>query len=56
MGIKPIVKNIEKYKGAIFDLDGTLLDSMYVWDNLCRDWLSSKKKAPLQIWKTTSRL
>ncbi|HPE95483.1 MAG TPA: HAD family phosphatase [Bacillota bacterium] len=22
-----------KYKGAIFDLDGTLLDSMYVWDN-----------------------
>ena len=21
-----------KFKGAIFDLDGTLVDSMYIWD------------------------
>jgi HAD superfamily hydrolase (TIGR01509 family) len=30
-----------KYTGAIFDLDGTLLDSMPVWTNLGRDYLIS---------------
>ena len=28
-----------KYKGIIFDLDGTLLDSMCVWENVDRDFL-----------------
>ncbi|MBR2427120.1 MAG: HAD family phosphatase [Lentisphaeria bacterium] len=27
------------YKAAIFDLDGTLLDSMSIWDNLCGKFL-----------------
>ncbi|UOO38535.1 HAD family phosphatase [Oscillospiraceae bacterium CM] len=29
------------YKGAIFDMDGTLLDSMVVWDNVAADYLQS---------------
>lgn len=28
-----------KFKAAIFDLDGTLLDSMGIWSNLCREFL-----------------
>ena len=28
-------------KGAIFDLDGTLLDSMFIWDSLPNDYLES---------------
>ncbi|MGN0612785.1 MAG: HAD family hydrolase [Porcipelethomonas sp.] len=28
-----------KFKGIIFDLDGTLLDSMSVWENVDRDFL-----------------
>jgi HAD superfamily hydrolase (TIGR01509 family) len=32
----------EKYRAAIFDLDGTLADSMHVWDHICRDWLAGK--------------
>jgi HAD superfamily hydrolase (TIGR01509 family) len=35
-----------KYKGAIFDLDGTLLDSMPVWANLGRDYLLSQGVRP----------
>ena len=31
-----------RYKAAIFDLDGTLVDSMGLWDRLCRDWLCAK--------------
>ena len=27
------------FKGAIFDLDGTILDSMPLWSNLCRNFL-----------------
>ena len=30
-----------RYKAAIFDLDGTLADSMRVWDHICRDWLAA---------------
>ena len=32
----------DRYKAAIFDLDGTLVDSMRVWDHVCRDWLTGK--------------
>ncbi|MDR2109904.1 MAG: HAD family phosphatase [Spirochaetaceae bacterium] len=39
-------KSIYEYRGGIFDLDGTLIDSMHVWDHLCRDWLLSKGKNP----------
>jgi HAD superfamily hydrolase (TIGR01509 family) len=39
-------KDIRNYKGALFDLDGTLIDSMRVWDHLCRDWLLGKGKNP----------
>ncbi len=28
-------------KGAIFDLDGTLIDSMFIWDNIAEDYLRS---------------
>ncbi len=35
-----------KYKGAIFDLDGTLIDSMPVWGNLGRDYLASVGVTP----------
>jgi HAD superfamily hydrolase (TIGR01509 family) len=31
------------YGAAIFDLDGTLADSMHAWDHICRDWLAAKK-------------
>ena len=27
------------FKAAIFDLDGTLLDSMKIWSNLCSEFL-----------------
>ena len=37
---------IREYPGAIFDLDGTLADSMGLWDNLCRDWLLAQGKIP----------
>lgn len=30
-----------KFDGAIFDLDGTLLDSMYIWDSIGEDYLAS---------------
>jgi HAD superfamily hydrolase (TIGR01509 family) len=30
------------FGGAVFDLDGTLADSMGLWDNLCRKWLEKK--------------
>ena len=38
-----------KFKGAVFDLDGTLLDSMEVWKNidiefLSKAWIGSSKR------------
>jgi HAD superfamily hydrolase (TIGR01509 family) len=30
------------FKGAIFDLDGTLVDSMWVWDKIDRDFLTKR--------------
>ena len=35
-----------KLQGAIFDLDGTLLDSMFIWDTLGADYLLSLGKTP----------
>ncbi|GHV65981.1 beta-phosphoglucomutase [Spirochaetia bacterium] len=34
-----MLKFLNQYAGAIFDLDGTLIDSMHVWDHIARDWL-----------------
>ena len=31
--------DIKMIKGAIFDLDGTLLDSMFIWDTIGEDYL-----------------
>lgn len=33
---------INNFKGAIFDLDGTLLDSMWVWKQIDRDFLARR--------------
>ena len=35
-----------KIKGAIFDFDGTLFDSMFIWDNVGADYLRSVGKTP----------
>ena len=43
-------------KGAIFDLDGTLIDSMFIWDTLCEDYLKSlgiePKENLAEVFKT----
>ena len=36
----------KQWKGAIFDLDGTLLDSMGVWDQVDIDFLK-KRNLPM---------
>ena len=33
---------MKKFKAAIFDMDGTLLDTMYIWRHLTREYLISK--------------
>ena len=35
-----------KIEGAIFDLDGTLLDSMFIWSTIGEDYLRSRGVAP----------
>lgn len=40
-------------KGAIFDLDGTILDSMFVWDRIGEDYLRSLGKEPKENLKET---
>ena len=37
---------MNRFKGAIFDVDGTLLDSMPMWDSIAADYLRSKGKTP----------
>ncbi len=34
------------YKGAIFDMDGTLLDSMFLWDIACNKYLTDRQITP----------
>ena len=38
-------------KGAIFDLDGTILDSMFIWDTIGEDYLRSLGKEPKENLK-----
>ncbi|GHV24399.1 haloacid dehalogenase [Spirochaetia bacterium] len=47
----------DTFLGAIFDLDGTLADSMNLWDHLCRDWLLTQgKEAPADLEETLAPL
>ena len=44
---KPSDRNKKiKIDGAVFDLDGTLLDSMYSWENVGSDYIKSKGLIP----------
>ena len=36
----------DNYEAAIFDLDGTLIDSMNLWNNFCGEWLKSLGRTP----------
>ena len=38
--------NMDTIKAAIFDLDGTLVDSMWVWEQIDIDFLKSKGYTP----------
>ena len=40
-------------KGAIFDFDGTLVDSMFIWDTIGEDYLRSLGKEPHEDLKET---
>ena len=40
-------------EGAIFDLDGTLLDSMFIWDTIGEDYLRALGKEPHENLKET---
>ena len=35
-------------KGVIFDFDGTIVDSMYIWDNISMDYLRSLNIEPIE--------
>ena len=40
------------FKYAIFDMDGTLLDSMWAWDTIAYEYLTMKGKSPeTDIWE-----
>lgn len=48
---------LENIKGAIFDLDGTLVDSMWVWRKIDEDYLKSKgHKVPDDLHSEISHL
>ena len=43
---------MKQYKGAIFDLDGTLLDSMWVWDDIDVAFLKKRGlEVPPAFWR-----
>ncbi|MDR0998989.1 MAG: HAD family phosphatase [Treponema sp.] len=37
-----LLRRLRAFRGALFDLDGVLADSMRVWDPVCRDWLAGQ--------------
>ncbi|MCL2045868.1 MAG: HAD family phosphatase [Oscillospiraceae bacterium] len=37
---------LNNIKGAIFDADGTMLDTMYIWHNIAGEYLISRGKTP----------
>lgn len=48
---------MKKYRYAIFDMDGTITDSMAIWKNLGKDYLISKGiKAPPNLCKIISAM
>ena len=48
---------MKQYKGAIFDLDGTLLDSMWVWDDIDVAFLKKRGlEVPPDYQEATVRL
>lgn len=51
------MKKITGFENYIFDLDGTLIDSMPVWDNIGVDFLLSKGiTPPYDLKETLSRM
>lgn len=47
--------SIADFKGAIFDMDGTLLDSMPVWETVAEDYLESQGIIPDEKLRETVR-
>lgn len=43
---KEVMMILEKFRGAIFDMDGTLTDSMYIWDTAGETYLRNHGKEP----------
>lgn len=44
--------NEKQYRGAIFDMDGTLTDSMYIWDVAGETYLRNQGKEPASdLWE-----
>jgi beta-phosphoglucomutase-like phosphatase (HAD superfamily) len=41
-----LLGDLRAFRGALFDLDGVLADSMGVWDPICRDWLKGRGEEP----------
>lgn len=37
---------LKKVEGVIFDMDGTLIDSMSMWENIASDYLKKKGYHP----------
>ena len=46
---------MEGFKAAIFDADGTIIDSMYVWEKVDRDFLTERGIAITQEYSDAVR-